>query len=205
MGAPAVRLGSGWPVAPPPPLTLDDLWVGLTVALRQLPVTLLQRRRLDGQLSEDLYPERPASVRKISLSIALMDLSSCAFGHFPSCHGCGGLAAQHLFGARTGSSMVFIGLVKMGVALALGPSLLSAFEAFPSSVLGVLLAVSGVELATCCRDVTAKTDVAVLLVGAGCVLKLALASVSSRGGGGLCSTSHPARPPSSARHASECR
>ena len=45
--------------------------------------------------------------------------------------------------------MALIGLLKMGVALALGPSLLLAFEAFPNTVLGVLLAVSGVELATC--------------------------------------------------------
>ena len=63
-----------------------------------------------------------------------MDLSTCWFGHFPSCHGCGGLAGQHLFGARTGSSMVFIGLVKMFLALLFGPSLLEALEAFPSAV-----------------------------------------------------------------------
>ena len=114
----------------------------------------------------------PRQVRKISLSIALMDLSSCWLGHFPSCHGCGGLAAQHLFGARTGSSMVFIGLLKLLLACLFGPSLLAALETFPASVLGVLLAVSGVELATCCRDMQRKPDFAVILIGAGCVLKL---------------------------------
>ena len=54
----------------------------------------------------------------------------------------------------------------------LGPSLLAVFEAFPATVLGVLLAVSGVELATCCRDMADKADFAVMLIGAGCVLKL---------------------------------
>ena len=101
-----------------------------------------------------------------------MDLASCPFGHFPSCHGGGGLAAQHLFGARTGSSMVLIGLLKILIAVALGPSLLAAFAAFPSTVLGVLLAVSGVELASCCRDQRDKEGFAIMLIGAGTVLKL---------------------------------
>jgi len=111
-------------------------------------------------------------VRQLSLSIGIMDASSCWFGHFPSCHGCGGLAAQHLYGARTGSSMALMGLVKMTLALLFGPSLLPAFEAFPATVLGVLLGVSGIELAACCRDMTEKADFAVMLVGAGCVIKL---------------------------------
>ena len=34
--------------------------------------------------------------------------------------GCGGLAAQHLYGARTGSSMALMGLLKMALALLFG-------------------------------------------------------------------------------------
>ena len=68
--------------------------------------------------------------------------------------------------------MALMGLLKMALALLLGPSLLPAFEAFPSTVLGVLLGVSGIELASCCRDMSEKPDFAVMLVGAGCVLKL---------------------------------
>ena len=114
----------------------------------------------------------PRQVRKISLSIALMDLSSCWLGHFPSCHGCGGLAAQHLFGARTGSSMALMGVLKMGLALALGGHMLTALEAFPRGVVGVPLALSGLELAVPCRDMSHRGDVAVMLLGAGLVLKL---------------------------------
>lgn len=101
-----------------------------------------------------------------------MNLSSGALGHFPSCHGCGGLAGQHAFGARTGSSMVLMGCCKMLCALLLGPSLLRALEAFPNTVLGVLLAVAGIELAAHCRDLRSKHEVVVMLLGAGCVLKL---------------------------------
>ena len=68
--------------------------------------------------------------------------------------------------------MAFMGVLKMGLAILFGPSLLRALEAFPSAVLGVLLAVSGVELATACRDMQQKADFAVMLIGAGCVLKL---------------------------------
>lgn len=170
---PSLAIGLHVPIAAPPPLSADDWWQGLyRAALPQLPVTLLNAVVSTAKLSEDLYPSKPASVRKISLSIAAMNLSSAWLGHFPSCHGCGGLAAQHLFGARTGSSMVLMGLVKMGLAVAFGPSLLRALEVFPTSVLGVLLALSGVELAVCCRDMDSKPDFALMLVGAGCVLKL---------------------------------
>ena len=105
------------------------------------------------------------------MSIGLMNLSTGWLGHFPSCHGCGGLAAQHLFGARTGSSMLLMGFVKMALALALGPSLATALAAFPNAVLGVLLALSGVEHAISCRDMSEKRDTAVMLIGAGLVLR----------------------------------
>ncbi len=170
---PPLAFGLHNPFAPVPTFEAADWWTALyKAALPQLPVTLLNAVVATARLARDLYPSKPVSVRKISLSIALMDGSSCWFGHFPSCHGCGGLAGQHLFGARTGSSMAFIGVAKALLALALGPSLLPAFEAFPSTVLGVLLAVSGIELAACCRDLSEKADFAVMLVGAGIVIKV---------------------------------
>ena len=171
---PPIALGLHQPIAAVPAIAAADFYRGFyRAALPQLPVTLLNAVVSTAKLTEDLYgPKRAVSVRKISLSIAAMDLSSCFFGHFPSCHGCGGLAGQHKFGARTGSSMAFMGVLKMGLAVLFGPSLLRALEAFPSAVLGVLLAVSGVELATACRDMQHKADFAVMLIGAGCVLKL---------------------------------
>ena len=171
---PPIALGLHQPIAAVPAIAAADFYRGFyRAALPQLPVTLLNAVVSTAKLTEDLYgPTQAVSVRKISLSISAMDLSSCFFGHFPSCHGCGGLAGQHKFGARTGSSMAFMGVLKMGLAILFGPSLLRALEAFPSAVLGVLLAVSGVELATACRDMQQKADFAVMLIGAGCVLKL---------------------------------
>ena len=67
--------------------------------------------------------------------------------------------------------MVLMGIIKMALACLLGPSLMNALEPFPSSVLGVLLAISGLELAVACRDVIGRREAAVMLLGAGLVLK----------------------------------
>ena len=60
----------------------------------------------------------------------------------------------------------------MVLAVSLGPWLVHGLEAFPNAVLGVLLALSGVELAVACRDVTERHNAAVMLIGAGLVLRL---------------------------------
>ena len=67
--------------------------------------------------------------------------------------------------------MIVIGAVKIALSILLGPNILAGLEAFPRSVLGILLAVSGVELAVSVRDQNDKTDVVVMLIGAGLVLK----------------------------------
>lgn len=168
-------LGLHSPLAPVPTVDAADWWHALVrAALPQLPVTLLNAVVATAKLAEDLYPRRDTpSVDAIALSVGLSNLSTAAVGHFPSCHGCGGLAGQHQFGARTGSSMALLGLCKMGLAVALGPApLLRAFAAFPPAVLGVLLAVGGVELAACARDVRGRCGFVIMLSGAGSVLRL---------------------------------
>jgi len=82
----------------------------------------------------------------MGLSIGVFNLIGCLFGAMPICHGAGGLAAQHKFGARTGSSVIFLGTVKMIVAVFFGNFCIVVFEAIPKSVLGVMLAFAGAEL-----------------------------------------------------------
>ena len=50
-------------------------------------------------LSVDLFPDRPALPRRVSISVGLMNLVGCWFGAMPMCHGAGGLAGQYRFGA----------------------------------------------------------------------------------------------------------
>jgi len=176
LSRPAVGTHLGVPIALVP---VDQLFLGKTwlralfkAALPQLPVTLLNAVVATARLSKDLYPGKPAAPDKISASIGFMNLGSAWFGHFPSCHGCGGLAAQHLFGARTGTSMVFVGVAKIMLACWCGPSLLAALQVFPKGIVGVLLALAGLELAVPSRDMTGRRDTAVMLLGAGLVLSM---------------------------------
>ncbi|GMI09555.1 hypothetical protein TrRE_jg12259 [Triparma retinervis] len=87
------------------------------------------------------------SLKQAAVSIGLMNGIFCMFGSMPNCHGAGGLAGQHKFGARNGASIVFLGLCKMLLGALAGSSALTMFEAMPRAVLGVMLGVSGAELA----------------------------------------------------------
>ena len=82
----------------------------------------------------------------------------------PMCHGTGGLAGQYQFGARTNGSILFLGGIKMALAVLFGSSLMTLCVAFPASVLGVLLAFAGMELALVCSDQTSRTDAFAMLL-----------------------------------------
>lgn len=75
-----------------------------------------------------------------------MNLFLCPLGAMPCCHGAGGLAGQHRFGARHGTSVVILGLFKMGLAVLFGGSALTLLDALPVAVLGVMVAIAGLEL-----------------------------------------------------------
>lgn len=162
-----LRIGAGaWHM---PDLTNPaDWWSGVTRgALPQIPLTTLNSVIAVCALSVDLCPRRPAEPRRVALSVGLMNLICCPFGAMPMCHGAGGLAAQHRFGARTGGSVVMLGAAKMALALLFGGSLLLWLQAFPQSVLGVLLLFSGLELAIVCRDQNRRVDFFVMVLTAG--------------------------------------
>jgi MFS superfamily sulfate permease-like transporter len=163
------RLGISWHL---PDLTGGQDWIDgiLRGALPQIPLTTLNSVIAVSALSFDLFPARPAAPRRVAVSVALMNLLCCPFGGMPMCHGAGGLAAQYRFGARTGGSVVMLGAAKMGLALVLGTSLLLWMQAYPKSVLGVLLLFSGLELAMVCRDQRTRVEFFVMLVTAGACL-----------------------------------
>lgn len=133
----------------------------------QIPLTILNSVIAVCALSVDLFPKRPLSPRKTAYSVGLINLIIVPFGAMPMCHGSGGLAAQYRFGARTGGSVVLLGMAYMIMAVFFGNSLLLMIEAFPLSVLGVLLVFSGLELAVVCRDQTRKIDFFVAALTAG--------------------------------------
>lgn len=132
-----------------------DFWYATsTASLGQLPLTILNSVIAASALASDLLPSPPypaaPSVTSLGISVAAINLVSCWFGAMPACHGSGGLAGQYRFGARSGSSIIFLGLIKflLGVlAFWKGEHIVALLAGIPKSLLGVLVLAAGVELA----------------------------------------------------------
>ena len=129
-------------------------------ALPQLPLTTLNSVISVCCLAHSLYPEKRnptllekghktdavVTRREVSISVGLMNLVLCPLGSMPNCHGAGGLAGQHRFGARHGTSVVALGLFKVVLAVFFGGSALTLLDALPVAVLGIMLVIAGLEL-----------------------------------------------------------
>jgi MFS superfamily sulfate permease-like transporter len=166
-----IRLG--WTVPSwRPPAWNDFVQAFPRAAIPQIPLTTLNSVIAVCALSAELFPERPATPRRVAVSVGVMNLVAGWFGGMPMCHGAGGLAGQYRFGARTNGSILFLGGVKMAAALLFGASLMALCRKFPASVLGVMLAFSGIELALVTRDQTRRTDAFTMLLTAGACLGL---------------------------------
>ncbi|KAJ4347439.1 hypothetical protein N0V95_005441 [Ascochyta clinopodiicola] len=133
----------------------EDFWYATsTASLGQLPLTILNSVIAASALASDLLPSPPypsaPSVTSLGLSVAAINLVGCWFGAMPACHGSGGLAGQYRFGARSGSSIIVLGLIKflLGVlAFWNGEHIVALLAGIPKSLLGVLVLAAGVELA----------------------------------------------------------
>lgn len=132
------------PIVPSP----HHFRIGVTNAgLGQLPLTALNSVIAVSFLCADLLPQVQApSTTSLGLSVMVINLVACRFGSMPVCHGSGGLAAQYRFGARSGASIVFLGIVKLLLGLVAGPLAKALFNYFPSHVLGIMVIAAGLEL-----------------------------------------------------------
>ncbi|PKI43470.1 hypothetical protein CRG98_036227 [Punica granatum] len=146
-------------------ITWDDWKTGFfRAAVPQIPLSVLNSVIAVCKLSGDLFPDRELSATSVSVSVGLMNFVGCWFGAMPVCHGAGGLAGQYRFGARTGLSVVFLGLGKLFLGLVFGNSFVRVLSQFPIGILGVLLLFAGVELAMASRDMNSKEESFVMLV-----------------------------------------
>ncbi len=135
------------PAFAPGALTWDDLVAGaLLLALPQLPLTLGNAVIGASEENNRLYPDRPASVKKLSLSTGLMNLFGGMVGGVPMCHGAGGMAAYAAFGARGGGAPVIFGAVLLVLALCFSGAIAFLLHTIPTAVLGAILALAGARL-----------------------------------------------------------
>ena len=119
----------------------------LEAGLGQVPLTTLNSVIAVSFLSADLLPKVQApSPTEMGLSVMAINLVACWFGAMPVCHGSGGLAAQYRFGARSGASVIFLGLVKLALGLFAGKFTQNIFSEFPKSLLSIMVIAAGLEL-----------------------------------------------------------
>ncbi|KAI6821271.1 hypothetical protein KC332_g9335 [Hortaea werneckii] len=136
-------------------------WTGaIDAALPQLPLTTLNSILAVTSLSASLFPTYPPtpSTTSIGFSVAIANLVGCWFGAMPVCHGSGGLAGQYRFGARSGSSVIILGCIKLLLGLFVGEAIVPLLQRFPKSLLGVMVLAAGVELAKVGQSVSESRD-----------------------------------------------
>ncbi|MCW8908884.1 MAG: sulfate transporter [Sedimenticola sp.] len=128
----------------------DLLTGGLFLALPQLPLTLGNAILAIRQENNRLFPDRPVSEWRVALSTGLMNLFGAPLGGVPMCHGAGGMAGHVAFGARTGGAPIILGGLLLVAALFFSNSVLLLLQLLPESILGVVLFITGAQLAIGC-------------------------------------------------------
>jgi MFS superfamily sulfate permease-like transporter len=129
-------------------VTWDQVFVGVfLLALPQIPLTLGNAVIAITDENNRLFPQCKVTEDRVAVSTGLMNMFSGTIGGVPMCHGAGGMAAHIAFGARTGGSVVILGGVLLTLALFFSGSVEALFQLFPAAVLGVVLFLTGVQLA----------------------------------------------------------
>lgn len=146
----------------------DDVLQGfLLLALPQIPLSIGNSIMATKQVSEDLFPDRPLTIKKIGITYSLMNLTIPFFSGIPACHGSGGMVGHYTFGGRTGGSVIIYGLLFIVLGLFFGNGFESVVQIFPLPVLGVILMFEGLSLMLLVRDLVReqRAFVIALLVG----------------------------------------
>lgn len=79
---------------------------------------------------------------------------------------------QYKFGARWGAAPVILGVFKLALGLLFGSSLFQLLKLFPEPLLGAMLVMSGVELASAARKENSSRGYAFLMLTAAAILAL---------------------------------
>ncbi len=138
--------------------TVQDMMTGFIVlALPQIPLSLGNSILATRQIAQDLFPEQPLGVRKISLTYALMNFVNPFFSGVPTCHGSGGMAGHYAFGARTGGSVVIYGSMYLVLGFFFSSGFAKIVQVFPLSILGVVLLFEGLTLMRLLADLSDST------------------------------------------------
>jgi len=187
-GLPAVSFELALPALAPVLPSWDELRRGVELAaLPQIPLTLTNAIIVTATVGGTLFGARADRVtpRNLALTTGAANLLLAPFGAYPMCHGAGGMAAHHRFGARGAGAPVIMGVCCLLLALGVGGDAAALLALVPQAAVGCLLVATGWELASALRTrpapvaewpVLATTAVATLAANAfvgfvlGCLL-----------------------------------
>lgn len=143
----------------------------ILLAAPQLPLSLANSVIAISLLVRDLYPtRRDVTVRKIGLTYGMMNVVSPFFSGIPVCHGAGGAAGHHRFGARTGGSVIIEGATYALLGLFFAGGVGHVVGLFPFPILGVLLLFEGFALMQLLRHVSRDLDELYVALAVGAVI-----------------------------------
>jgi Molybdate transporter of MFS superfamily len=129
-------------------VTWHDMLIGTAfLALPQLPLTLGNAVIAVREENNRLFPDRAITENTVAVSTGIVNVAGAAFGGVPMCHGAGGMAGHVAFGARGGGAPIILGTVLLCLALFFSSSIMAFFELFARPVLGVILFLTGAQLA----------------------------------------------------------
>jgi len=141
---PALRLPTPtWPTVSTP----EVVRAVFLLVLPQAALTVGNAVLATAEEHNRLFPEREVTVRELAFDHAALNAFAATIGGVPMCRGAGGMAGDIRFGARTGGSLVILGVTLLILALVLSESVAVLFRLFPPAVLGVILLLGGLELA----------------------------------------------------------
>jgi MFS superfamily sulfate permease-like transporter len=136
-------------------LSWSDLMIGAVfLALPQLPLTLGNAVIAITEENNRLFPGRPVTQGRIATSTGMMNILSAGLGGVPMCHGAGGMAGHIRFGARSGGAVIILGAILLVAAIFFSTSLATLLRLFPPSILGVILFLTGAQLALGSCDIS---------------------------------------------------
>jgi MFS superfamily sulfate permease-like transporter len=148
----------------PTPMVTQDALTGLA---GQLAMTVGNAAVATALLVEDLY-SRDISPDGLARSMGVTNLLAVPLGGVPMCHGSGGLAGKHAFGARTAGANIVLAALYAGAALVAG-----LWSGFPMAALGVLLVLVAVHLGRVALESVETPAEGAVVVGTGAAALLA--------------------------------
>lgn len=156
--------------------SLTEIWQSLMLAgFSQLPLTATNAVIATAVLIKEYWPDKPVSETRLSLNMGVINLISPLFGGMPMCHGAGGLAGQHYFGARTGGANIIEGVLELAMGLFLAGSIAGLFAAFPVPIIGGMMFLVGIEMTKFAKDTRWNRDLIPLVATLGVSLWINMA------------------------------